>query len=204
MISEFPLLPNEFYQRTNVVEIARDLLGKVLVTNFDGIFTSGVITETEAYAGVNDRASHAYGDRHTRRTQIMYREGGYAYVYLCYGIHSLFNIVTNHQGVPHAVLIRAVSPLDGKEKMLERSGKTKIDRLFGIGPGKVSKILGIHYSHSGLPLTKELTAEEHQLMMWVEDHGIVFDQESVKVTPRVGVDYAREDALLPYRFVTWA
>ncbi len=203
MRSEFPLLPLNYYQREDVVGIARDLLGKVLVTNFDGFRTSGIITETEAYAGAIDRASHAYGNRYTKRTRIMYQPGGYAYVYLCYGIHSLFNIVTGNREMPHAVLIRAIEPLDGVEVMLGRSGKSRMDRRFGIGPGKVSKILGIHYSHTGLPLTAGLGRDKNNLMMWLEDHGIIFSRKEVRVTPRIGVDYAGEDAQLPYRFVAW-
>lgn len=106
-------LTNDFYQRTDVVQIARDLLGKELITNIDGELTSGIITETEAYNGIVDRASHAYGGKFTPRTQIMYAAGGVSYVYLCYGIHHLFNVVTNIEGVPHAVLIRNIKPLKG-------------------------------------------------------------------------------------------
>src|SRR5262245_49210922 len=98
-------LPLSFFEGEDVVQIARDLLGKILATNFDRQFTSGRIVETEAYAGIVDRASHAYGGRRTARTEIMYRGGGTAYVYLCYGIHHLFNIVTNAVDVPHAILI---------------------------------------------------------------------------------------------------
>jgi DNA-3-methyladenine glycosylase len=106
-------LNKAFYLRENVVQIAKDLLGKCLCTNFDGVITSGIITETEAYEGITDKASHAYGNRLTQRTEIMYREGGIAYVYLCYGMYSLFNVVTNNRGIPHAVLIRGIHPLEG-------------------------------------------------------------------------------------------
>src|SRR5436189_2434033 len=97
-------LHRSFYTRPDVVRIARDLLGKVLVTEFDGRRTAGMITETEAYAGVKDKASHAFGGRRTRRNEPMYGIGGTAYVYLCYGVHHLFNVVTNTEDVPHAVL----------------------------------------------------------------------------------------------------
>src|SRR5689334_6239605 len=107
------VLPGSFYTRTDVVKIARELLGKVLVTNFDGVHTAGVIVETEAYAGETDKASHAYGGRRTQRTEIMYMHGGAAYVYLCYGIHHLFNVVTNARDTPHAILIRAIEPIEG-------------------------------------------------------------------------------------------
>ena len=116
----------EFYQRNNVLQIAKDLLGKVLVTKWNKIVTSARIVETEAYAGVMDQASHAYGARKTKRNEIMYAHGGHAYVYLCYGIHHLFNVVTNTKNVPHAVLIRALEPVKGIEKMLERTGKEKL------------------------------------------------------------------------------
>src|SRR4051812_10859169 len=113
-------LKKSFYERDNVVQIAKELLGKYLFTKFDGKLTGGIITETEAYAGQVDRASHAYGGRRTKRTEIMYGEAGTAYVYLCYGIHSLFNVVTNKKGVPHAILIRALKPTHGVETILER------------------------------------------------------------------------------------
>src|SRR5271168_2788635 len=113
-------LDASFYDRAGVVTVARDLLGKVLVTEFDGRRTSGRIVETEAYNGVDDRASHAWSGRRTRRTEVMYGVGGTAYVYLIYGIHHLFNVVTNKKDVPHAVLVRALDPLEGIPVMLER------------------------------------------------------------------------------------
>src|SRR4051812_45478122 len=113
-------LKKSFYQRDDVVQVAKELLGKYLFTHIDGKLTGGIITETEAYAGVIDRASHAYGGRRTARTEIMYGEGGTAYVYLCYGIHSLFNVVTNKKGTPHAILIRALHPTHGVETILKR------------------------------------------------------------------------------------
>ncbi len=113
----------EFYQRENVIQIAKELLGKILVTNWKGIITSGRIVECEAYAGVIDKASHASGGRRTARNEIMYGEGGYAYVYLCYGIHHLFNVVTNSKGEPHAILVRALDPVEGIEEMLLRARK---------------------------------------------------------------------------------
>ena len=133
-----------FYTRTDVVLIAKELLGKYLFTNFDGIFTGGIITETEAYNGVIDRASHAFGERRTARTEIMYSEGGTAYVYLCYGIHSLFNVVTNKKNNPHAVLIRAIHPTHGIEHMLRRRKMPRFKKNLSDGPGKVSEALGIH------------------------------------------------------------
>src|SRR4026207_1629474 len=116
-----------FYQRSNVVKIAKELLGKILVTKWNGIETSGRIVEVEAYNGVVDKASHAAGGRRTNRNEVMYGEGGGSYVYLCYGIHHLFNVVTNRPGTPHAILIRALEPIKGIDVMLERTGKKKLD-----------------------------------------------------------------------------
>lgn len=192
-------LPRSFYLEPDVVKIARDLLGKHLVTRFDGELTSGMITETEAYEGITDRASHAYGNRLTPRTSVMFREGGIAYVYLCYGIHSLFNIVTNQEGIPHAILIRGILPCDGIGTMIERAGKKEISSAIGIGPGKVSTLLGIHYSVSGLDLCRR-PIKKTEPGIWIEDRGVIVDSRKILATPRIGVDYAGEDALLPYRF----
>jgi len=188
-----------FYTRENIVLIAKDLLGKFLVTSIGGELASGMIVETEAYEGVTDRASHAYGNRFTGRTKIMYEEGGTAYIYLCYGVHSLFNIVTNKKGVPHAILIRGVIPEDGKDTMLARTGKVAIHKGFGIGPGKVSKILGIHYSMTGLDLTFN-NPRRGENAIWLEDRGVKIPQEGILVSPRIGVEYSGPDAVLPYRF----
>src|SRR6478752_4448982 len=117
----------DFYQRSNVLQIAKELLGKILVTKWYGIETSGRIVEVEAYNGIIDKASHASGGRRTNRNEIMYGEGGFAYVYLCYGIHHLFNVVTNEKETPHAILIRALEPIKGIDMMLERTGKEKLD-----------------------------------------------------------------------------
>src|SRR6187401_2746231 len=139
----------DFYQRANVLQIAKELLGKILVTKWDGIETSGRIVEVEAYNGIIDKASHAAGGRRTNRTEVMYGTGGAAYVYLCYGIHHMFNVVTNEREIPHAILIRAVEPLTGIETMLKRTGKKVFDNSLAKGPGNVGKAFGIHVSHSG-------------------------------------------------------
>src|SRR5687768_10017990 len=123
IVSSFNKLPHQFYLRKDVVKIAKDLLGKIIVTTFNNITTAGRIVETEAYNGAVDKASHAYGNRRTNRTEIMFAEGGMAYVYLCYGIHHLFNVVTSKKDTPHAVLIRGVEPIIGIEQMLLRTGK---------------------------------------------------------------------------------
>ena len=141
-----------FYGREDVILIAKELLGKILVTNFDNELTAARIVETEAYNGVVDKASHAYNGRRTNRTEIMYKQGGKAYVYLCYGIHHLFNVVTNEQDTPNAILIRAAEPVFGTEAMLHRTRKTKLDHTITKGPGNVSKALGISTKHTGVDL----------------------------------------------------
>jgi DNA-3-methyladenine glycosylase len=186
-------LPISFYTRTDVVQVAKELLGKYLFTNLDGIFTGGIITETEAYNGIGDRASHAFGGRRTARTETMYSQGGTAYVYLCYGIHSLFNVVTNTKDNPHAVLIRAIHPVIGIDHMLKRRKMGLVKKNLSAGPGTVSEALGIHYSHSGLSLLGN--------KIWIEDKGIKVNKKNIIVSKRIGVDYAGEDAHLPYRFV---
>lgn len=185
-------LPAAFYHRGNVVAIARELLGKLLVTNFEGRCTAGRIAETEAYNGVLDKASHAYGGRRTKRTETMYAAGGIAYVYLCYGIHHLFNVVTSVSDTPHAVLIRAITPVEGIDTMLARMKKDKLDYAVGRGPGNVSKALGITTTHTGLSLLES--------DIYIADDGTVLKPSQIITTPRIGVDYAAEDALLPYRF----
>jgi len=185
-------LEAEFYERKDVVKIARELLGKILVTNWKGITTSGRIVESEAYAGAIDKASHASGGRRTNRNEIMYGEGGFAYVYLCYGIHHLFNVVTNSKEIPHAILIRALDPIDGIGQMLLRTRKKKLDHSLTRGPGNVSKALGILTKHSGLSLLSDL--------IFICDDGGSYSKKEIAASPRIGVDYAGKDALLPYRF----
>jgi DNA-3-methyladenine glycosylase len=191
MKSKMKKLARAFYLQPDVVQVAKELLGKVLVTNFEGILTSGRIVETEAYAGETDRASHASKGR-TNRTEVIFGEGGRAYVYLCYGIHQMFNIVTNKAGVPHAILIRAVEPMEGVEDMLIRTGKAKPDHSLTRGPGNVGKALGFHTSQCGLSLTGP--------ELYVADDGFLVDPASIVASPRIGVDYAGEHAEWHYRF----
>ncbi len=195
------ILPYSFYSREDVVLIARELIGKVLVSRFSGITTSGIIYETEAYNGIVDSASHAFGGRRTARTEIMYSDGGTAYIYLCYGVHSLFNVVTNRKDIPHAVLIRAIKPLDNAEIMLKRTGKPKLTINIGDGPGKVSSLLGIHFSLTGSSLLPRTTGQGSD-GIWIEDRGIVIDTAAISAGPRIGVEYAGKDKDLPYRFRT--
>ena len=175
-----------------MLTISRELLGKILVTKWNGIETSGRIVECEAYAGVMDKASHASGGRRTNRNEIMYGPGGFSYVYLCYGIHHLFNVVTNQAGIPHAVLIRGVEPVKGIVHMLERTGKENADHSLSRGPGNVAKALGIKTTHSGMSLRSP--------ELYLGDDGFRFPDELITTSPRIGVEYAGNDAKLPYRF----
>jgi DNA-3-methyladenine glycosylase len=190
--SRIKKLDNSFYQRSDVVRVARELLGMILVTNLEGGQSSGRIVETEAYNGVIDRASHAFGARRTKRTEVMYLGGGRAYVYLIYGIHHLFNVVTNREDVPHAVLVRALEPLEGIPLMLRRCGKAKSDHTLTRGPGNLSRALGLLTAHTGTSLSDN--------RIFICDDGYRPRQSDIVATPRIGVDYAGEDAKLPYRF----
>jgi len=185
-------LPQSFYERDDVVQISRELLGKYLFTYIDGDLTGGYIVETEAYNGVIDRASHAFGNRQTPRTQIMFGHGGVSYVYLCYGIHEMFNVVTNTEGTPHAILIRAVHPTDGLDIMLLRRNMEKVKNNITSGPGSVAQALGISRKINAISLQSDV--------LWIEDRGMTFPNEAIAAVPRVGVAYAGPDALLPYRF----
>lgn len=192
LVGKIKKLGNSFYNRHDVLQIAQELLGKILVTKFGGQTTSGRIVETEAYAGETDKASHAYGGRKTARTAVMYGRGGTAYVYLCYGIHHLFNVITNKKKIPHAILIRALDPVAGIDIMLDRTRKAVLDYSLTRGPGNLTKALGIFTHHSG----KDLSGKE----VFIADDGFKLDKKDIEVSKRIGVDYAEEDALLGYRF----
>ncbi|MEV4886944.1 DNA-3-methyladenine glycosylase [Chitinophaga ginsengisegetis] len=183
-------LKHEFYQQHEVTTIAKQLLGKILVTYINGVRTAGMIVETEAYAGSGDRASHAWNNRRTKRTEVMYKPGGFAYVYLCYGIHYLFNVVTNIEDTPHAVLIRALQPVDGIEMMKQRYNNKPSAKLTA-GPGSLCKAMGIDAGLNGESLTGK--------KVWIES-GQDIPEDAITVSTRVGVQYAGEDAYLPYRF----
>lgn len=180
-----------FYKRTDVVTIAKALLGQHLVTVINGVRTAGMIVETEAYNGAVDRASHAFGNRRTKRTEVMFGEGGVAYVYFIYGIHYMFNVVTNVKEVPHAVLVRALQPLEGIDTMLARTGKPVLNYTLTNGPGSLCKAMGITTADTGLSLQSD--------HIFIEKATPVKEDQIVAGT-RVGVAYAKEDALLPYRF----
>jgi DNA-3-methyladenine glycosylase len=184
-------LNEDFYQRTDVVKIARELLGKILYTCVDGVITAGVIVETEAYS-CQERGCHAYRARKTPRNAIMFEKGGFAYVYLCYGIHFLFNVVTNGENTPEAVLIRALQPVTGADQMRLRRSFLKNDLHLTSGPGKLTKALGIGRSFNG----KFLLDDE----IWIEDSGTKVAARNIKASERIGIDYAGDDARLPWRF----
>ncbi len=192
-------LPAEFYHRTDVVQVAKDLLGKVLVTNFNAGQTSGIITEVEAYRAPDDRACHAFGNRRTKRTEIMFQAGGRAYIYLCYGIHHLFNVVTAPEGMAHAVLIRGIEPIEGIETMFQRreiklSTKGTIPAKLTTGPGALAQALGLRTHQTGSSLIHPDSE------IWIEDRGAVVPENAVGAGPRIGVDYAGECAAWEWRF----
>jgi DNA-3-methyladenine glycosylase len=184
-------LKQSFYERPDVVRIARDLLGKGLFTRINGVVTGGTIVETEAYSW-KERGCHAYLSRKTDRNAIMFGNGGNSYVYLCYGMHHLFNVVTNTTGVPEAVLVRAIEPTHGIQEMELRRGKLANRFHLTSGPGKLTKALGIDRKFNG----KSLLQDE----IWIEDLSLRVSPTKIAASPRIGIDYAGEDALLPWRF----
>lgn len=185
-------LPLAFYRRADVVAIAKELLGKVLVTNFDGVLTSGRIVESEAYVAHVDKASHSFGGRRTPKNEHMYSPAGTAYVYICYGMHQMFNVVTNEKDIPDAVLVRALEPLQGIDTMLKRTRKAMLDNTLTRGPGNVGKALGIFKLHSGLHLLDD--------ELYIADDGYRLREEEIGTSKRIGVEPAFPDSELPYRF----
>ncbi|HAO46512.1 MAG TPA: DNA-3-methyladenine glycosylase [Ferruginibacter sp.] len=185
-------LPLQFYQRADVILIAQELIGKIIVTKLNGKTTSGRIVETEAYIGLTDKASHSFGGKRTARNEHMYARAGIAYVYICYGMHHLFNVVTNKKNIPDAVLIRALEPLEGIEVMLKRTGKKKIDYTLTRGPGNAAKALGISKTHSGTDL--------RGMEIYIAEDGWVAGHEHIGASKRIGVESAGAAAHYPYRF----
>lgn len=185
-------LKPRYYQNPDVIFLAQDLLGKILFTQKNGEITAGIITETEAYFGTEDKASHAYGGRRTLRTEAMFQTGGFSYIYLCYGIHHLFNIVVSEENDPKSVLVRAVEPFEGLPVIESRRKRPASDKMISSGPGSVCKALGIDMTFNKKPLTGE--------EIWIEDSGLQYSQDDIASAPRIGVAYAGEHALLPLRF----
>ncbi len=196
-----PILPASFYRRPDVSRVARGLLGKFLFTRLDGGRCGGRIVEVEAYAGVEDRASHAHGGRRTARNESMYGPGGTAYVFFCYGMHSMFNVVTGAEGVPDAVLVRALEPVKGLAVMTRRRGlkpgrrpadSRGLPYALTAGPGALCRALGITRALDGLALDGR--------RVWIEDRGVRVPASRILARPRVGVAYAGEHAGWPLRF----
>ncbi|WP_333624985.1 DNA-3-methyladenine glycosylase [Sphingobacterium siyangense] len=185
-------LPKSYYKNTNTIFLAEDLLGKVLFTKKDGLVTAGRIVETEAYFGIMDKASHAFNGKRTSRTKPMYQEGGVAYVYLCYGIHHLLNVVTSGADDPQCVLIRAIEPLTGIDVMASRRSVPPEKPIFSNGPGSAAKALGIDSSFNGAFLTDD--------SIWIEDQGLKYSPAQIGRAARIGIAYAQEHAALPLRF----
>ncbi len=187
------IIPKSYFVSADVIDVSRSLIGKVICTDFDNCLTNGVIVETEAYRAPEDKASHAFGNKRTTRTAPMFLEGGRSYVYLCYGIHHLFNIVTGGINMAHAVLIRAIEPLEGIDRMLSRRNQNKLSTRLTAGPGSLSKALGIDTSKNNRTLVKENN-------IWIEDHDLKIEADQIISSPRVGVQYAEECAAWPWRF----
>lgn len=182
-----------FFTDLDVVTLSKRLLGCHLNTLVDGKITSGRIVETEAYRGRDDKACHAFNYKRTKRTETMFMEGGHAYVYLCYGIHNLFNIVVNVEGEPDAILIRALEPIEGVNEMLLRRKINKIKPQLTAGPGVLSKAMGIDKSMNNV----DLTAIDSPV--WIELKEPI-EADNIISGPRIGINYAEECVEWPWRF----
>jgi DNA-3-methyladenine glycosylase len=187
-------LPHTYYQSEDVVGLARDLLGKFLVTKIDNLLCSGMIVETEAYRGPDDRACHAFNNRRTPRTEVMFHQGGVAYIYVCYGMHHLMNVVTGPRDHAHAILIRALEPTDGLEIMAARRNMSTKDSKLTKGPGALSVALGLTSSLSGISLVDSSSP------VWIEDRKITLPPDQICRSTRIGVESAGDAAHWPWRF----
>ena len=185
------IIQKDFYLNNDPVDLAKNLLGKILCTNIDNKLTKGIIVETEAYKGESDRASHAYPNKMTKRNAIMFEAGGAAYVYLIYGMYHLFNVVASQKGKANAVLIRALEPVKGMDMMMYRNKKSKLKGITS-GPGLLSKAMGIDMSLYGESLEGN--------RVWIEYPPNKDKKVDIVHSIRIGVDYAGNDALLPWRF----
>lgn len=185
-------LPLSFYQQNDAVFIARKLLGKNIYTNIDGLLAGGIIVETEAYIGPDDRGSHAYKNRRTSRTQTMFAAGGITYMYVCYGIHNMLNVVTGKEDLPHAVLIRALEPNTGIDVMRERRQLFNQDQRLCRGPGVLTKALGLKKNHNGISLLDDL--------IWIEDRNMFIEDTDIISSARVGMNFDGPYQLIPWRF----
>jgi DNA-3-methyladenine glycosylase len=185
-------LPLTFYQQEDVVSVASQLLGKYVYSQIDGKITGGIIVETEAYRGPDDRGSHAYNDKKTARNQMMYQAGGLAYMYICYGIHDMLNIVTGAEGMSHAVLIRALIPQTGLGEMRIRRNIFDEDKRLCQGPGALTKALGLIKLHNGYDLQGDV--------IWLKDRGLTYNENDIIASPRVGMNFDGPYKTIPWRF----
>lgn len=185
-------LPAHFYQRDDTLNIARELLGKYLFSNVGGLLCGGIIVETEAYLGPEDRGSHSFNNRRTERNEMMYASGGVVYMYICYGIHHMLNVVTGPANSSHAILIRAVEPVTGLDVMRERRNIYNDDTRLCRGPGALASALGLTKQHNGV----ELQSNE----IWIEDRGNDLRGEQIAAGPRIGMNFDGEYRDIPWRF----
>ena len=186
-------LPAAFFQRPDVLQIARDLLGKHIYTNIDGIITAGCIVETEAYRHEGDDSLTLHLQRKRHQARGLHVPGGHAYIYTVYNRHALFNIATHDAAHPDAILLRAIEPTIGVAEMLRRRGLTAPVRALTAGPGVLSQALGITPALTGLPVTGKV--------LWFEDHGKPVAPTDIVASSRVGLEYAGAEAVaLPWRF----
>ena len=179
-------IPRSFYNRSTLT-VARDLLGKYLVRKVGKKKLAGKIVETEAYIGPKDRAAHTYGGKVTERNKTVYLKGGYAYIYLCYGINWMLNLVTREEGIPECVLIRAVEPV------LEDYKDQSQYKYLANGPGKLCRWLKIDKFLNEEDLVKSDK-------FWLEDRGEEVKKTQIVAAKRIGIDYAGSWADKPWRF----
>jgi DNA-3-methyladenine glycosylase len=191
------ILPKDFYLNNDVLQVSKNLLGKYLCTKVNGKITSGMIIETEGYKGIEDKACHAYMGKKTQRNEAMFFQGGIAYVYVCYGIHNLLNVVTNKKDIPDAVLIRAIKPIMGIDIMLKRRNKQKLDKFLASGPGSLTKALGID---KGFNKKSFIDKSSNHKQIWIEDMNFFVSNDQIIVSRRIGIDYAEEYAHKLWRY----
>ncbi|KGM97274.1 3-methyladenine DNA glycosylase [Clostridium novyi A str. 4552] len=187
-------LHREFYTR-DTIKVAKELLGKLIVIE-DDIKLVGKIVEVEAYLGVNDKAAHSYGNRKTERTKIMYEEGGYVYVFQIYGMYNCLNIVSSKKGIPQAVLIRAIEPIENIDEFSQNRYGKRFDELTKYqqknitnGPGKLCMAMNITKKFNGLDLCKD--------KIYILDNEESFE---IVASKRIGIDYAEEAKDYLWRF----
>lgn len=188
------LLPIEFYLKSDVVSLARDLIGKLIVSEIEGAMTSGIIVETEAYKAPEDKASHAYNNKLTSRTMTMFEEGGISYIYLVYGFHHLFNVVTGSEGTAHAILVRAIQPVENIELMMSRRSSDSLSYNLTNGPGKWTEAMGINRGLNGV----KLYMPDSPIKIYRTEN--IYTEKEIISSPRVGIPYAEDYIDKPWRF----